>query len=277
MDLRRSGIERSDDQPFIPFPVGVVEDMNEADKSDKMMMYYSSQILLRTTLNRIQRLLYPANSKNADRVELTADTRRRCEASLTQWREGLPPSMQWDDGDPPSEDINEARLRAKYYGAKYIIHRPSLYYALHNWPGKYPASTYIPMYQGAMPPPRPIDSEIHGSVQQCIRAAKKSTLAFDGIIQNPNQRLIVTNIFGTAHAQFGNMLVLAATYVNLPQYVQKKELMDLLDRTIQFLSELGPISSTLKFDAQVLGEIRSNILSEGREPRAAPSFSSSHA
>jgi hypothetical protein len=207
--------------------------------------------------------------------------------------------MQWDDGDPPSEDINEARLRAKYYGAKYIIHRPSLYYALHNWPGKYPASTYIPMYQGAMPPPRPIDSEIHGSVQQCIRAAKKSTLAFDGIIQNPNQRLIVTNIFGTAHAlsspvprpashtpdgpltvpsrQFGNMLVLAATYVNLPQYVQKKELMDLLDRTIQFLSELGPISSTLKFDAQVLGEIRSNILSEGREPRAAPSFSSSHA
>lgn len=39
--------------------------------------------------------------------------------------------MKWSDGDPPASDINVARMRAKYYGAQYIIHRPLLHHALH--------------------------------------------------------------------------------------------------------------------------------------------------
>ncbi|KAH1372036.1 hypothetical protein KXX49_000372, partial [Aspergillus fumigatus] len=39
--------------------------------------------------------------------------------------------MKWKDADPPSNNINVARMRAKYYGTRYIIHRPLLYQALH--------------------------------------------------------------------------------------------------------------------------------------------------
>lgn len=51
--------------------------------------------------------------------------------NLELWRNSLPDVMKWRDTDPPSPDINIARMRAKYYGAKYIIHRPLLYHALH--------------------------------------------------------------------------------------------------------------------------------------------------
>lgn len=42
--------------------------------------------------------------------------------------------MRWEDDDPPADDINTARMRAKYYGARYIIHRPLLHHALHPIP-----------------------------------------------------------------------------------------------------------------------------------------------
>lgn len=51
--------------------------------------------------------------------------------NLELWRSSLPEIMRWKDSDPPSSDINTARMRAKYYGARYIIHRPLLYHALH--------------------------------------------------------------------------------------------------------------------------------------------------
>lgn len=39
--------------------------------------------------------------------------------------------MFWNDSEPPHPDILAARLRAKYYGARYITTRPFLDYALH--------------------------------------------------------------------------------------------------------------------------------------------------
>lgn len=41
-------------------------------------------------------------------------------------------------------------------------------------------------------------TEILRSAKQCIDAAMQSTEAFDGVRQR--ERLVVTNIFGTAHA-----------------------------------------------------------------------------
>lgn len=61
--------------------------------------------------------------------------------NLEQWRKNLPPIMQWKDEDPPAEDINTARMRAKYYGARYIIHRPLLHHALHPIPPPKEASS----------------------------------------------------------------------------------------------------------------------------------------
>ena len=55
--------------------------------------------------------------------------------NLESWRRSLPDIMKWKDEEEPANDINTARLRAKYYGARYIIHRPLLYHALHHFKG----------------------------------------------------------------------------------------------------------------------------------------------
>ena len=116
---------------------------------------------------------------------------------IKQWRVTIPPAIQWDDNDPPAADINAARLRAKYYGACYIIHRPFLRYALDH---DMFSDTSSP---GAMAPPlsfgRLEREKVLSSCRTCVEMAMKSTVAFDGV-QNQRQRLIVTNIFGTAHA-----------------------------------------------------------------------------
>ncbi|KAJ6171532.1 hypothetical protein N7470_000599 [Penicillium chermesinum] len=90
----------------------------------------------------------------------------------------------------------------------------------------------------------------------CVDSAIKSTEAFDGI----KDRLVVTNIFGTAHAQFGNMLVLAATYRSgLQELIEGSKLKYLLRRTIKFLLRNENISPTLRADAKILTEIFEDI------------------
>ena len=131
-----------------------------------------------------------------------------------RWRNILPTSLQWDDLDDPSPDINDARLRAKYYGALYIVHRPFLRQLLDDEiepqdiqspqsdsiQGPQPTSS---TYSGHKMAPRfnvdeSAQKDILHSAQICVHAAMQSTIAFDGIIKH--KRLIVTNIFGTAHA-----------------------------------------------------------------------------
>ena len=156
--------------------------------------------------------------------------------SLEEWRETLPPIMRWKDEDPPADDINTARMRAKYYGARYIIHRPLLHHALHPSSPKdlNPKSVESPASTGSksqqvspslahshrassmvrrsseMGPPGPslstptqqpipyknLDPKLQEACRICIDSAIRSTTAFDGIKGRP----IVTNIFGTAHA-----------------------------------------------------------------------------
>ena len=141
----------------------------------------------------------------------------------------LPLELRWEDDDPPPVGINAARLRAKYWGARYVIHRPFLHNVLHppksareatvqSTPSARsesdarspptPSQPDRPPSQ-AMPPPRSvssnhrsppdvIDESILEACRNCIHAAFKSTQAFHGIPEN--HRPIVTNIFGTAHA-----------------------------------------------------------------------------
>jgi hypothetical protein len=141
--------------------------------------------------------------------------------------------MAWDDNDYMTSDINAARMRAKYYGAKVIINRPTLHAALHeDWseisvrPSESPFAgsghtsqqtsptvphTYRPPslrqrdgfagspVQSESRPirtPRDLKPEIILGVKACIQAAIRSTTAFDAV----PPRLIVTNIFGTGHA-----------------------------------------------------------------------------
>ena len=147
--------------------------------------------------------------------------------------EQINPELAWDDDDYISSDINAARMRSKFYGARVIVNRPSLYAALHQkWsaisvpvPDSGPPPQFSskgPSQQGSPPstlqhgpdaPPSTgaaaetgrtestrhlhnLRPEIREGVEACIHAAVRSTRSLDGV----PPRLIVTNIFGTGHA-----------------------------------------------------------------------------
>lgn len=128
------------------------------------------------------------------------------DAFVQDWRAKLPEELQWNSTDPPSIFINHARLRGKFYGAQYIIHRPLLHLAMmldeQGGLDQYMACRSESPKPGTMaPPPKEPESWLEWvlkSARTCIEAAKLSTLAFEGIIDH--RRLVVTNIFGTIHA-----------------------------------------------------------------------------
>ncbi|KAL8777731.1 MAG: hypothetical protein Q9194_002391 [Teloschistes cf. exilis] len=292
LDLPKSGIQ--DIQ--LEYPKGFMDDFEKADMPDStvppnqtMMCYYSGQIHIRNMLNNIQCELYPPEGHDTDKERAVRGTalRDHFDARLRAWRDILPAELQWHDNDEPSSDINTARLRAKYYGAQYIIHRPFLRHALDNNMAfqeytsphvhargghQDPSAAFSPQPLERRPsgtgPPGPTQKEkihqeeIMQSAQICVKAAIQSTIAFDNIISR--QRLIVTNIFGTAHAQFGNMLVLATTYKSqLSNLISKKQLEHLFFRTIRFLRSLGPVSATLAKDALILEKLQEVVFDEG--------------
>ena len=131
--------------------------------------------------------------------------------NLENWRKMLV-QWDWDDDEHESEHINIARMRGKYYGAKYIIWRPTLRYALlqatqcprTKRPSESPAG--YGQDSGVTSPsisnlnaPQPygvLKPELLAGSKKCIEAAIRSTTAFDSV----PRRLVVTNIFGTAHA-----------------------------------------------------------------------------
>ncbi len=227
LDLPGSGIQ----DIVLEYPKGFSElaDFENIDNQGhnapgavrKMMSYYSFQIHIRNSLNSMQKDLHPP--ENRERKTDFFNMRNIHEESLQNWRNVLPPWLQWKDEDDPSPDINDARLRAKYYGALYIIHRPFLRHVLDteitaqgtdspktdvlkgaiNKPLAYSAQSHE-RSRGAMAPPRStgadsnVQAEILRSARICVKAAMRSTVAFDNILSR--QRLIVTNIFGTAHA-----------------------------------------------------------------------------
>ncbi|KAL9614805.1 MAG: hypothetical protein Q9167_000715 [Letrouitia subvulpina] len=295
LDLPRSGIQ---DIP-LGYPKGFMDDFekvsmpNSAIPHQTIMLYYSGQIHIRNILNDIQHELYPPEDQ--ERATRGTALRNHFNDRLEAWRKLLPPGLQWKDTDPPASNINDARLRAKFYGAKYIVHRPFLRHALDNRlefsESRSPrlvnltsldnrSSSYSPQAGERRGSTREstsqakqemvAEAEILESAKICVAAAIRSTEAFDNIINS--QRLIVTNIFGTTHAQFGNMLVLAATYKsNLSFLIPRSRLEHLFNRTINLLRGLRPISDTLYEDAKIL-EILRRVVFE--DTNVSQSFSS---
>jgi hypothetical protein len=201
-----------------------------------VMLHYSAQIHLRKVLNRVHTDLYKVEKQGQRRWSSTVQ--EALSMNLDLWRTSLPVSMLWKDSDPPSNEINAARMRAKYYGARYIIHRPLLYHALHyghtgarigpiGQTTKVDSPTSTQQMSPSMlhsnrapnmsrmssdmgsssslghawvPPKvalRDLPAKLRRACKVCIDSAILSTEAFDGV---GGHRLVVTNIFGTAHA-----------------------------------------------------------------------------
>ncbi|KAJ6125789.1 hypothetical protein N7471_010282 [Penicillium samsonianum] len=307
LDIPASGISRSEGRMAIPKGKWTIILPNDLNAPQTMMMlFYSAQIHLRKVLNRVHTDLYKVEKQGQTRWSSTVQ--EALSLNLDLWRDSLPQNMQWLESDPPANEINAARMRAKYYGARYIIHRPLLYHALHyghtgarvglvgqslvdsptsqqlspsilHSGAQDPKMASMSGDMGSMPatvstdwqPPKvrlqDLPKKLKSACDICIQSAIKSTEAFDGV---GGHRLVVTNIFGTSHAQFGNMLVLSATYMSsLKELVELETLERLLVRTIGFLIQSKSISPTLRADARILTEIYEKIFHRAPDLRQA--------
>jgi hypothetical protein len=238
VQLPQSGITRYEIKKQCEMPNAMTLESSTDDATpaastpETILRYYSSQVQLRRTLNDIHYNLYEDKRKcNGANPEETKEPppfgiMRTLDDNLESWR-NLLNDWNWDNNDHMSSDINVARMRAKYYGAKYIIHRPALQYALAFCSGTGGSSTprssssespvvgsnYQPQLvshgeaigfsarrQAKTGPPTPaverLDPRARKGAEACIWAAIRSTTAFDRV----PERIIITNIFGTAHA-----------------------------------------------------------------------------
>ena len=186
----------------------------QIDVQTDILMFYLNQNQLRRTLNDVHRDLYkqPLSSQRTPPFSMM----NACNASIEHWRKHLAPPgssedgcHDWSDDDHMSPNINVARMRAKYYGAKYIIHRPALAYALmasgnitpRERPSESPsgpvagselASPAVPHSSvrqapgsSQMPPPSrhldSLDKQTLTAAKTCVEAAIKSTTSVQPI------------------------------------------------------------------------------------------------
>ncbi|TGZ81366.1 hypothetical protein EX30DRAFT_348572 [Ascodesmis nigricans] len=225
LDLPPSGISRLEDT--LPLPLGLSKPVTSTEVSPDnplIWLYYLAQIALRKLLNRVHTALYKQSQSKTRRLDSPRSLimARELDYQLEQWRKHLPGPLQWSDDEGPSPDINAARLRAKYFGARYIIHRPFVFHALHSGTEKLVAAagsspgsvgtagetSYMSGEEQPVSPEmftypypqKPVDpNSLEVNCRKCIEAAICSTTAFHAFDPDVN-RPIITNVFGTGHA-----------------------------------------------------------------------------
>jgi hypothetical protein len=163
----------------------------------RVIQSYMAQLYMRKRLNEIHRTLYSPERQFGlpTRTEIEQIERLLLNA------QAVPPEFRFDPSDPPAGDILSARLRAKHWGAQNITYRPFIRYILDT----------NEINQRTQRPPIPVDvaaeagqtvqeyslAEVINFAQKGIKALIESTRAFHGM---GDDRLIITNVFGTAHA-----------------------------------------------------------------------------
>ncbi|KAG8674026.1 hypothetical protein FPOAC2_07441 [Fusarium poae] len=247
---------------------------------------YSGQLYLRPHLNRIHRMFYvpedpakPGKDKFGN-VGVVSDV-----VLGMHW---VPVSFAFREDDPPADDILAARLRAKYWGAQVIAYRPFIRQILqfshsiknHASSPNFPSVSSEFRHNITAPAIRPkarthgyIDTQVVELAEKGIKALIESTRAFHGL---GDKRPIITNVFGTAHAQWGNLLILSAAFRDpiLHTYVDEELLRTLFHKTIQFLRQSATATSALRTDMHILEGLQRDLFGYDHDPRANSSFSS---
>ncbi|KAI0845980.1 hypothetical protein F5Y00DRAFT_254929 [Daldinia vernicosa] len=258
LPLPQSGILQYEDR--MPYPNS--EYAVNQGFSEHIVTGYIAQLYLRKQLNQVHTLLYDSDKQNKHKNGITLDDPaieegiKRIEEMLRNSRNRwVPNSYRWNDNDPPASDILGARLRAKYWGSQVILYRPFLRAILEREPWPYhnqagsPDAQQTPEYAEV---PQGVDSRIVKYASLAIYALVESTRAFHGIPSS--QRIIITNVFGTAHAQWGNLLTLAACYRDryLHKFIDAETLSNLFSRTISFFQSIAQPTSALRADMNIL-------------------------
>ncbi|KAI1041745.1 hypothetical protein LB505_010259 [Fusarium chuoi] len=278
MQLPPSGLLSYEDD--MPHPnMSLLEGFNQ-----RILDSYPGQLYLRTHLNSIHRMFYapedpakPGKDKFRN-VGVVSDA-----VSGMHW---VAPSFAFREDDPPADDILAARLRAKYWGAQVITYRPFIRQILQfshsiknhasspNFPSvssEFRQDITAPVIHPKARTHGDIDPQVVELAKKGIKALIESTRAFHGL---GDRRPIITNIFGTAHAQWGNLLILSAAFRDpiLHTYVDEELLRTLFHKTIQFLRQSATATSALRTDMHILEGLQRDLFSY--DPRTNSSFSS---
>ncbi|KAG6990440.1 hypothetical protein FocnCong_v020201 [Fusarium oxysporum f. sp. conglutinans] len=278
MQLPPSGLLSYEDD--MPHPnMSLLEGFNQ-----RILDSYPGQLYLRTHLNSIHRMFYapedpakPGKDKFRN-VGVVSDA-----VSGMHW---VAPSFAFREDDPPADDILAARLRAKYWGAQVITYRPFIRQILHfshsiknhasspNFPSvssEFRQDITAPVIHPKARTHGDVDPQVVELAKKGIKALIESTRAFHGL---GDRRPIITNIFGTAHAQWGNLLILSAAFRDpiLHTYVDEELLRTLFHKTIQFLRQSATATSALRTDMHILEGLQRDLFSY--DPRTNSSFSS---
>ncbi|KAM0714587.1 hypothetical protein Q7P37_009883 [Cladosporium fusiforme] len=219
---------------------------------DEILVIYSAQAFLQKQVNKIHGELYGCASLPHSLVKV-CEMLRGHERILDEWRQSLPTALKWDEEDLPSSKPCWLDCERNYalHIMPYVEDGHSVKDAALDARGDPREASEVHILEAIRSMG---DEEVRAGCRRCIEAAMQSTVAFDGVVG----RLIVTNIHGTAHAQFGNVLVLCTAYFDdrLQPLVDREHLGRLLRRTIVFLGDLAPISPTCRYDCWILGKIK---------------------
>ncbi|KAK4104353.1 hypothetical protein N658DRAFT_251087 [Parathielavia hyrcaniae] len=249
-------------EDIMPFPNTNLA--QELGFKQDVLQSYLAQLYLRKKLNTIHGMLYnpdkPLPSPLAQGPESRPNIIDYIEESLDmrdqRW---IPAEFKFQPTDPPAEDILSARLRAKYWGAQVITYRQFVRTILevnfsktmsHGSPmpeSDFRSGLMVPV----VGPDKDIPPEMYQYAKKGVRALIESTRAFHGLKE---KRYVVTNIFGTAHAQWGNLLTLSAVFRDptLSNLVDEHLLKELFARTIAFFKIIAQPTSALHIDLRIL-------------------------
>ncbi|KAL2023110.1 hypothetical protein VTK56DRAFT_3716 [Thermocarpiscus australiensis] len=227
---------------------------------EPVLQSYLAQLYLRKRLNKIHGMLY-----NPEKP-LQAFYGARC--GVIEYIQNsldmrfVPPQFKFSLDDPPAKDILSARLRAKFWGAQVITYRPFVRQILEfNYSrandtqmpvsGDFRSGITVPVISPDAKSKHDIPREVVEYAAKGVKALIESTRAFHGLKE---KRYIVTNVFGTAHAQWGNLLTLAAVFRDptLSVFVDEQTLRELFSRTIAFFRIIAAPTSALNVDMRIL-------------------------
>ncbi|KAG6014303.1 hypothetical protein E4U43_006683 [Claviceps pusilla] len=258
----------------------------------KVLDSYPAQLYLRTHLNCIHRMFYAPDKspRNVNPEELDPKFNNvGSVADAVSDMKWVTKTFAFKEDDPPAGDLLTARLRAKYWGAQVITYRPFIRQILHwsdsmqnnsTGPGGFPISEFrhsvaAPVIDPSTKSPTEIPETVKEYAKRGIKALIESTRALHNL--GP-ERPIITNVFGTAHAQWGNLLVLSAcSQTNvLRDWVPMDLLQVLFARTISFLRQSSTLTGCLRSDMLILEGVSRDLFGHDNF-RTSGSFSSNTA
>lgn len=177
----------------------------------KVLTSYYAQLYLRKHLNTLHTMFYKPENEGSNNKP--APHYATVEASLENLEtlHSIIPGMNWDkEHGEPAKDILEARLRAKYYGAKVITYRHFLLKFLNQsstqseidetTQERFISEIKVPDVDNNATRLQDLDAKAVLWAECGIQALLHSTKAFYGMGEPGTERLIVTNVWGTAHA-----------------------------------------------------------------------------